>query len=118
MIKEKIVLYKEPKKQLPPLSIVSNTYQGQLCNYKALVTPYEILNEIKKAHKLNIKVGIVLQHQTIPDKTLQIEEFLPHNQAFLFKGGINFIKCKVFTKTDTLSSVYNINEIVNAYELV
>ncbi|MGV8130612.1 MAG: hypothetical protein ACP5N7_00750, partial [Candidatus Pacearchaeota archaeon] len=77
-----------------------------------------ILHEIKKAHKLNIKVGITLQHQTIPNKTLQIEEFLSHEHAFLYRGDINFVKCKVFTETDTLSSVYTIKEIVNAYELV
>lgn len=118
MIKEKIVLYKETKKQLPPLSITPNTYQGQLYNHNQHVTPYEILQEIKKAQKLNIDVGTILQHQTIPNKTLQIEKFLAHNEAFLYKGDLNFIKCKIFTETEVLSSVYTLNEIVDVYEVL
>ena len=58
MIKEKIVIYPETKYQLP---VVQQQHVQPYCGYnKPTVTLYELEQEIKKAQKLNIDIGIAL----------------------------------------------------------
>ena len=112
MIKEKIVIYKETKY----LPVVQQNPQTRYAYARSIVTPYELEQEIKKAQKLNIDIGIVLQHQTIHGKKLTITKWLPLQDCFFFNGELNFIQCTLTTGNEVLRSVYTLNEIINAYE--
>lgn len=122
MIKEKIVIYPETKYQLPVVQqqhvpVVQQQHVQPYYSYtKTTVTPYELEQEIKKAQKLNIDIGIVLQHQTILGKKLTITRWLPLQDCFFFNGELNFIQCTLTTGNEILRSVYTLNEIIDAYE--
>ena len=114
MIKEKIVIYPETKYQLP---VVQQQHVQPYYGYtKTTVTLYELEQEIKKAQKLNIDIGIILQHQTILGKKLTITRWLPLQDCFFFNGELNFIQCTLTIGNEILRSVYTLNEIIDAYE--
>ena len=112
MIKDQIILYKEAKKPTPQQALYKFTSNG----YEKIITQNDLHREIAKAKNFGLEIGVTLININQVDKKLIIKGFLPLHQCFWLNDEIVCIQAEIKSPTNTLVSVYTIEEILNAYE--